>query len=115
MLSHEEHGGLDPKDYVTRSTNSPKGQLLDMPSSALHSNHWIHPDVDTAGKLQEVEDEEAAHWIHPDVDTAEKLKEVAVEESSREEDAMLTHEEHGGLDPKDYVAINNSEQSPLAI
>ena len=32
MLSHEEHDGLYPKDYVTQSTNSPKGTLLDMSS-----------------------------------------------------------------------------------
>ena len=42
-------------------------------------------------------------WIHPDVDTVKELGEVADEEAAREVDAILSHEEHGGLDPKDYI------------
>ena len=45
----------------------------------------------------------------PDVDTPAKLAEVAAEEEAREEDALLTYEEKGGLDPPDYVNLPTAD------
>ena len=39
------------------------------------------------------------------LDTPAQLAEVAAEEEADEEDALLTYERKGGLDPPDYIAL----------
>ena len=44
-------------------------------------------------------------WDDSDVHAAEDVKKISDEEAARDEDALLTYEEHGGLDAKDYINL----------
>ena len=37
------------------------------------------------------------------MDTAKDVEKISDEEAARDEDALLTYEEHGGLDPKEQT------------
>ena len=48
-------------------------------------------------------------WIHPYVDTLDQLEDITDEMAAREADAILSHEEHGGLDPEDYIYLSRRQ------